>query len=90
MRGVIKVSCITRYASVYFIFFFGGGGADFFLVGIGLTPFQQNSLKPPKEQYLYSLKSRAQLVKQLPRSLDGQKGGQTDEQSSFYFVLYWS
>ena len=57
------------------------GGWVHFWGGWGCQTPKENSLQPPQNQKVYSLKSRIQSVK-------GWRGRQTDGQTSFYFVFY--
>ena len=44
------------------------GDIFFFFEGVRISHPNKNCLKPPHDQYVYSLESRAQSVQQLPKS----------------------
>ena len=62
MRGEIKESSTTGRGIGL-----KNGRYCFFLWGRGCHTIQQNRLKPPQDQYVYTLKSRAQSVQRLLR-----------------------
>ena len=59
----------SRINSEFAKFIKKNGGGDFFVFGgLGVSPPQENSLKPPQDQQVYSLQSRIRSVEWLPRS----------------------